>query len=109
MGWKLNGIYSKFRRHKHMTQVLALANQKGGVGKTTTIAKLAYRFKSLGAKVLLAAADTFRAAAIEQIETWAERIDGVSRGASARFTSKPKRRSPETTSRSSSAPEWVDQ
>ena len=42
-----------------------------GTGKTTTIAKLAYRFKSLGAKVLLAAADTFRAAAIEQIETWA--------------------------------------
>ncbi len=46
-----------------------------GTGKTTTIAKLAHRFKSLGAKVLLAAADTFRAAAIEQIETWAERID----------------------------------
>jgi len=46
-----------------------------GTGKTTTIAKLAYRFKSLGAKVLLAAADTFRAAAIEQLETWAERID----------------------------------
>jgi fused signal recognition particle receptor len=46
-----------------------------GTGKTTTIAKLAYRFKSLGAKVLLAAADTFRAAAIEQIEAWAQRID----------------------------------
>jgi fused signal recognition particle receptor len=46
-----------------------------GTGKTTTIAKLAYRFKSLGAKVLLAAADTFRAAAIEQLETWAGRID----------------------------------
>jgi len=46
-----------------------------GTGKTTTIAKLAYRFKSLGAKVLLAAADTFRAAAIEQISDWAERID----------------------------------
>ena len=46
-----------------------------GTGKTTTIAKLAYRFKSLGAKVLLAAADTFRAAAIEQIQTWAQRID----------------------------------
>ncbi len=46
-----------------------------GTGKTTTIAKLAWRFKSLGAKVLLAAADTFRAAAIEQITTWAERID----------------------------------
>jgi fused signal recognition particle receptor len=46
-----------------------------GTGKTTTIAKLAYRFKSLGAKVLLAAADTFRAAAIEQLEAWAGRID----------------------------------
>jgi fused signal recognition particle receptor len=46
-----------------------------GTGKTTTIAKLAYRFKSLGANVLLAAADTFRAAAIEQIETWARRIE----------------------------------
>ena len=46
-----------------------------GTGKTTTIAKLAYRFKSLGAKVLLAAADTFRAAAIEQLSDWAGRID----------------------------------
>jgi fused signal recognition particle receptor len=46
-----------------------------GTGKTTTIAKLAFRFKSLGAKVLLAAADTFRAAAIEQITEWADRID----------------------------------
>jgi fused signal recognition particle receptor len=46
-----------------------------GTGKTTTIAKLAYRFKSLGANVLLAAADTFRAAAIEQLSDWAERID----------------------------------
>ena len=46
-----------------------------GTGKTTTIAKLAYRFKSLGARVLLAAADTFRAAAIEQLEAWAGRID----------------------------------
>jgi fused signal recognition particle receptor len=46
-----------------------------GTGKTTTIAKLAWRFKSLGARVLLAAADTFRAAAIEQLSTWAGRID----------------------------------
>ncbi|HKZ92918.1 MAG TPA: signal recognition particle-docking protein FtsY [Candidatus Limnocylindrales bacterium] len=45
-----------------------------GTGKTTTIAKLAWRFKSLGARVLLAAADTFRAAAIEQLATWAERM-----------------------------------
>jgi fused signal recognition particle receptor len=46
-----------------------------GTGKTTTIAKLAYRFRSLGARVLLAAADTFRAAAIEQLTAWAARIE----------------------------------
>ncbi len=46
-----------------------------GTGKTTTIAKLAHRFKTRGARVLLAAADTFRAAAIEQLQTWAKRID----------------------------------
>lgn len=45
-----------------------------GTGKTTTIAKLAYRLKSEGAKVLLAAADTFRAAAIDQIQIWANRV-----------------------------------
>jgi fused signal recognition particle receptor len=46
-----------------------------GTGKTTTIAKLAWRFTSRGARVLLAAADTFRAAAIEQLRSWAGRID----------------------------------
>lgn len=45
-----------------------------GVGKTTSIAKLAHLFQCQGKKVLLVAADTFRAAAIEQIEVWAERI-----------------------------------
>ncbi|MGD8561774.1 MAG: signal recognition particle-docking protein FtsY [Desulfarculaceae bacterium] len=44
-----------------------------GVGKTTTIGKLAHHFSSQGRKVLLAAADTFRAAAIEQLEVWAQR------------------------------------
>jgi len=44
-----------------------------GVGKTTTIAKLAYRYKSQGKKVLLAAGDTFRAAAIDQLQIWADR------------------------------------
>jgi fused signal recognition particle receptor len=44
-----------------------------GAGKTTTIGKLAHRFLGEGRKVLLAAADTFRAAAIEQLEVWAER------------------------------------
>jgi fused signal recognition particle receptor len=45
-----------------------------GSGKTTTIAKIAERHKAAGRKVLLAAADTFRAAAVEQIEVWADRI-----------------------------------
>ncbi|MBI5476313.1 MAG: signal recognition particle-docking protein FtsY [Ignavibacteriales bacterium] len=44
-----------------------------GVGKTTTIGKLAYNYKNLGKKVLIAAADTFRAAANEQLEIWAKR------------------------------------
>ncbi|MBI4654905.1 MAG: signal recognition particle-docking protein FtsY [Nitrospirae bacterium] len=46
-----------------------------GVGKTTTIGKLAWRFKNEGLKVILAAGDTFRAAAIEQLEIWAHRSD----------------------------------
>ncbi len=46
-----------------------------GTGKTTTIAKLAHRFHSRGARVLLAAGDTFRAAAIEQLGIWARRVD----------------------------------
>lgn len=45
-----------------------------GVGKTTTIGKLAYQFKSAGKKVFLGAADTFRAAAVEQISIWGERV-----------------------------------
>ena len=44
-----------------------------GAGKTTTIGKLTSRFLGEGRKVLLCAADTFRAAAIEQLEIWAER------------------------------------
>lgn len=45
-----------------------------GVGKTTTIGKLAYQFKSAGKKVVLGAADTFRAAAVEQLCIWGERV-----------------------------------
>ena len=45
-----------------------------GVGKTTTIGKLAYQFKKAGKKVFLGAADTFRAAAIEQLVIWSERV-----------------------------------
>lgn len=45
-----------------------------GVGKTTTIGKLAYKYKNEGKKVLLAAGDTFRAGAIEQLEVWGDRV-----------------------------------
>lgn len=54
----------------HLVLVLGV----NGTGKTTTIAKLAYRYKGQGKEVLLAAADTFRAAAIDQLKIWAERI-----------------------------------
>lgn len=46
-----------------------------GVGKTTTIGKMAYQFKKQGLKVVLGAADTFRAAAIDQLQVWADRVD----------------------------------
>ena len=46
-----------------------------GVGKTTTIGKLAYIFKKAGKSVVLGAADTFRAAAVDQLSIWAERVD----------------------------------
>ena len=46
-----------------------------GVGKTTTIGKLAYQYKSAGKSVVLGAADTFRAAAVEQLTIWSQRVD----------------------------------
>ncbi len=46
-----------------------------GAGKTTTIGKLAHQFKKQGQKVVLGAADTFRAAAIDQLQVWAERVE----------------------------------
>jgi len=46
-----------------------------GVGKTTTIGKLAYQFKKQGLNVILGAADTFRAAAIDQLQVWADRVE----------------------------------
>jgi len=78
--------------HDHMqtilepvSQPLRLAVDRGpfvilmvginGAGKTTTIGKLAHRFQQEGKKVMLAAGDTFRAAAVEQLQTWGERND----------------------------------
>lgn len=46
-----------------------------GVGKTTTIGKLAYQFKQAGKKVILGASDTFRAAAVDQLKIWSERVE----------------------------------
>lgn len=56
-----------------------------GVGKTTTIGKLAHLYKSAGKKVLLGAADTFRAAAVEQLNIWSERagVQAVNKGMNA--------------------------
>ena len=56
-----------------MGRIIAISNQKGGVGKTTTIGKLTHNYMENGKTVLLAAADTFRAAAIDQLQVWADR------------------------------------
>ena len=56
--------------HPHVIMVVGV----NGVGKTTTIGKLAHRFKAMGKKVYLGAADTFRAAAVEQLCIWGERV-----------------------------------
>lgn len=57
-------------KHPYVIMVVGV----NGVGKTTTIGKLAYQFKQAGHKVILGAADTFRAAAVEQIVIWGERV-----------------------------------
>lgn len=59
-------------RHKPFVILMVGVN---GVGKTTTIGKLARQFKAQGKTVMLAAGDTFRAAAVEQLQTWGERND----------------------------------
>lgn len=56
--------------HPHVIMVVGV----NGVGKTTTIGKLAHQFKSTGKKVVLGAADTFRAAAVDQLIIWSERV-----------------------------------
>jgi fused signal recognition particle receptor len=57
------------------TPFIVLAVGVNGTGKTTTVGKLAHRLKARGHTVLLAAADTFRAAAVEQLQEWGQRAD----------------------------------
>ena len=59
---------------QHKPYVLMVVGVNG-VGKTTTIGKLAHQFKNQGLNVVLGAADTFRAAAIDQLQVWADRVD----------------------------------
>lgn len=65
---------SSFTIDKTTTPYVILVVGVNGVGKTTTIGKLAYQFKSSGLNVMLGAADTFRAAAVEQLVIWGERV-----------------------------------
>jgi len=68
-----SGFSADFTAKPHVIMIVGV----NGSGKTTTIAKLAYQYRQAGKKVLLGAADTFRAAAIDQLQIWADRA-GVS-------------------------------
>ncbi len=63
---------TKFELSKEQLNIITMVGVNG-VGKTTSAAKLAYKYKQEGFKVLLVAADTFRAAAVSQLDTWAQR------------------------------------
>lgn len=63
------------KEHSENQQRVILIVGVNGVGKTTSIGKIAYRFKEQGKKVIVAAADTFRAAAVEQLKEWCTRAD----------------------------------
>jgi len=77
-----NGVSAELPKEKPYVIMVVGVN---GVGKTTTIGKLASHFKKSGLKVMLGAADTFRAAAVDQLQIWAKRVDVpiVSRGMNA--------------------------
>lgn len=66
---------SEFRIPQSSKPYVIMVVGVNGVGKTTTIGKLAYQYKKAGYKVMLGAADTFRAAAVEQIDEWGRRAD----------------------------------
>lgn len=67
----VDGFDTKFSSRPHVIMVVGV----NGVGKTTSVGKLAYQFKSKGKKVMLGAADTFRAGAIDQLQVWADRAE----------------------------------
>lgn len=69
------GNETEFEIPKRDTPYVIMVVGVNGVGKTTTIGKLAHQFKKAGKKVVLGAADTFRAAAIDQLQIWADRTD----------------------------------
>ncbi len=68
---KLRGFDFPAQEHPYVIMVVGV----NGVGKTTTIGKLAYQFKQAGKKVVLGAADTFRAAAVDQLKIWSDRVE----------------------------------
>lgn len=67
---RVDDSYYDFEKQKSIISVIGV----NGVGKTTSIGKMAYHFKHEGKKVILAAADTFRAGAIEQLKEWGNRV-----------------------------------
>ena len=69
-----SGNDSEFTIPKNTKPYVIMVVGVNGVGKTTTIGKLAYQFKKAGYSVVLGAADTFRAAAIDQLQIWADRV-----------------------------------
>ena len=77
--------FQEFEYEKGIKPYVIMVVGVNGVGKTTTIGKLAHQLKNTGNKVVLGAADTFRAAAVEQIKLWGERVGVrvVSQGANA--------------------------
>ena len=69
-----SGLVKGFEDELPATPYVIMVVGVNGVGKTTTIGKLAHHFKQAGKKVVLGAADTFRAAAVDQLSIWAERV-----------------------------------
>ena len=65
-----DGFNAKFSSKSHVVMVVGV----NGVGKTTSVGKLAHQYKTHGKKVILGAADTFRAGAIDQLQVWADRV-----------------------------------